>query len=208
MALKKEPKIPKEKVSEDVKTDKQSRWIKPRKPKKKEVGIPKKPNRRRPRPCPTGTIRKRGKCIRKKNPGPPSRNPCRGHKCPPGFKCIAPADSPKCVRKKGGPKTPRKCKPGYKWNGKRCVKAGPKTPKKCRPGYKWNGKRCVKGGRDPRSCRPGYKWNGKRCIKVRGGGSNPGGGSKCSSILSKISSLKKQYAMCKKKGRGPKIYKK
>ena len=165
MALKKEPKIPKEKVSEDVKTDKQSRWIKPRKPKKKEVGIPKKPNRRRPRPCPTGTIRKRGKCIRKKNPGPPSRNPCRGHKCPPGFKCIAPADSPKCVRKKGGPKTPRKCKPGYKWNG-------------------------------------------KRCIKVRGGGSNPGGGSKCSSILSKISSLKKQYAMCKKKGRGPKIYKK
>jgi len=26
--------------------------------------------------------------------------------------------------------------------------------------------------------------------------------------LSKISSLKKQYAMCKKKGRGPKIYKK
>jgi hypothetical protein len=181
MALKKAPKISKEKekewvkkqkrtsrkVAEDISKDRQSRRIKR-----------KKPTKRRLKPCPKGTIRRRGKCIRVSG-----RNPCRGHKCPPGFKCISPADRPKCVRKKGGPK----------------------TPKNCRPGYKWNGKRCVKGGRDPKKCRPGYKWNGKRCIKLRRGGSNPGGGSKCSSILSKISSLKKAYAMCKKKGRGPKI---
>mgnify|MGYP003132265820 CR=1 FL=1 len=188
MALKKAPKISKEKVSEDVKTDRQSRWIKRKKPKKKEVGIPKKPKKRRPKPCPTGTIRRRGKCIPKKNPGPPSKNPCWSIKCKSGFKCVVRGNKGKCVPSKKGPKTPKKCKPGYKWNGKRCVKAG----------------------RDPKNCRPGYKWNGKRCIKLRRGGSNPGGGSKCSSILSKISSLKKQYAMCKRKkgGRGPKIYQK
>ncbi len=84
--------------------------------------------------------------------------------CKPGWR----SNGKRCVRIQVRPII---CKPGWSLKGKRCVRNRViQRPVRCGPGYYSNGKRCIKSEiRIPRAivCKPGWHSNGKRCVRNR-----------------------------------------